>query len=87
MECACRGPRNRRRIDRHHLERADLRRARRRGRPRNRPPFELSSAGKSTIATELERELFNLGRQVYVLDGDRVRHGLCSDLAFSPEDR
>jgi bifunctional enzyme CysN/CysC len=47
----------------------------------------LSSAGKSTIATELERQLFNLGRQVYVLDGDRVRHGLCSDLAFSPEDR
>ncbi len=47
----------------------------------------LSSSGKSTIAGDLERELFNLGRQVYVLDGDRVRHGLCSDLAFSPEDR
>ena len=47
----------------------------------------LSGSGKSTIARELERELFNLGRQVYVLDGDRVRHGLCSDLAFSPEDR
>jgi len=47
----------------------------------------LSSAGKSTIATELERELFNLGRHVYVLDGDNVRHGLCSDLGFSPEDR
>ena len=47
----------------------------------------LSGAGKSTIATELERELFNLVRQVYVLDGDRMRHGLCSDLAFSPEDR
>jgi adenylyl-sulfate kinase len=47
----------------------------------------LSSAGKSTIATELERDLFNLGRQVYVLDGDNVRHGLCSDLGFSPKDR
>ena len=47
----------------------------------------LSGAGKSTIATELERELFNLGRHVYVLDGDNVRHGLCSDLAFSPRDR
>ena len=47
----------------------------------------LSGAGKSTIATELERELFNLGRHAYVLDGDNVRHGLCSDLAFSPEDR
>jgi bifunctional enzyme CysN/CysC len=47
----------------------------------------LSGAGKTTIATELERELFNLGRQAYVLDGDNIRHGLCSDLAFSPHDR
>jgi bifunctional enzyme CysN/CysC len=47
----------------------------------------LSGAGKSSIANELERELFNLGRQVYVLDGDNIRHGLCSDLAFSPKDR
>jgi bifunctional enzyme CysN/CysC len=47
----------------------------------------LSGAGKSTIATELERELFNLGKHAYVLDGDNIRHGLCSDLAFSPEDR
>ncbi|MGZ5545543.1 MAG: adenylyl-sulfate kinase [Limisphaerales bacterium] len=47
----------------------------------------LSASGKSTIATELERELFNMGRNVYVLDGDNVRHGLCSDLGFSPDDR
>jgi bifunctional enzyme CysN/CysC len=47
----------------------------------------LSGAGKSSIATELERELFNLGQHVYMLDGDNVRHGLCSDLAFSPKDR
>jgi bifunctional enzyme CysN/CysC len=47
----------------------------------------LSSAGKSTIATELERELFNLGRQAYVLDGDNIRHGLGADLGFSPKDR
>jgi bifunctional enzyme CysN/CysC len=47
----------------------------------------FSGAGKSTIATELERELFNLGRHAYVLDGDNIRHGLCSDLAFSPADR
>ena len=47
----------------------------------------LSGAGKSTIATEIERELFNLGKHAYVLDGDNVRHGLCSDLAFSPHDR
>jgi bifunctional enzyme CysN/CysC len=47
----------------------------------------LSGSGKSTIATELERELFNIGKHSYVLDGDKVRHGLCTDLAFSPEDR
>lgn len=47
----------------------------------------LSGSGKSTIATELERELFNLGRHTYILDGDNMRHGLCSDLGFSPEDR
>ena len=47
----------------------------------------LSGSGKSTIANELERELFNLGKHAYVLDGDKIRHGLCSDLAFSPADR
>jgi bifunctional enzyme CysN/CysC len=47
----------------------------------------LSASGKSTISAELERELFNLGRQVYILDGDNVRHGLCSDLGFSARDR
>jgi bifunctional enzyme CysN/CysC len=47
----------------------------------------LSGSGKSTIAIELERELFNLGRHAYVLDGDNMRHGLCADLGFSQEDR
>jgi bifunctional enzyme CysN/CysC len=47
----------------------------------------LSASGKSTIATELERELFSQGRNIYVLDGDNMRHGLCSDLGFSPKDR
>jgi bifunctional enzyme CysN/CysC len=47
----------------------------------------LSASGKSTISAELERELFNMGRQVYVLDGDNVRHGLGSDLGFSARDR
>jgi adenylyl-sulfate kinase len=31
--------------------------------------------------------LFNLGRHAYVLDGDNLRHGLCSDLGFSHADR
>jgi bifunctional enzyme CysN/CysC len=47
----------------------------------------LSGSGKSTVATELERELFNIGKHAYVLDGDNVRHGLGSDLGFSPGDR
>jgi adenylyl-sulfate kinase len=47
----------------------------------------LSASGKSTIATELERTLFELGKHAYVLDGDNMRHGLCSDLGFSPEHR
>lgn len=47
----------------------------------------LSGAGKSTIAQALEAELFRLGIHTYVLDGDNVRHGLNSNLGFSPVDR
>src|SRR2546422_7626724 len=47
----------------------------------------LSGAGKSTIAVALERELFQRGMHPYVLDGDNIRHGLNSNLGFSPEDR
>ena len=47
----------------------------------------LSGSGKSTLALELERRLFNIGYNVYVLDGDNVRHGLSSNLGFSPDDR
>src|SRR5438128_5744003 len=47
----------------------------------------LSGSGKSTIAAALRRELFSQGTQACVLDGDDIRRGLCSDLAFSPEDR
>jgi adenylyl-sulfate kinase len=47
----------------------------------------LSGAGKSTIARGLEAELFARGMHSYVLDGDNIRHGLNSNLGFSPEDR
>jgi bifunctional enzyme CysN/CysC len=47
----------------------------------------LSGAGKSTIAMAVEQELFVRGYQVYVLDGDNVRHGLNANLGFSPDDR
>lgn len=47
----------------------------------------LSGAGKTTVATELERQLFAAGKHTYLLDGDILRHGLCSDLNFSAESR
>jgi bifunctional enzyme CysN/CysC len=47
----------------------------------------LSGAGKSTLAQALERDLFHRGMHTYVLDGDNIRHGLNSNLGFSPEDR
>ncbi|MEE8606037.1 MAG: adenylyl-sulfate kinase, partial [Nitrospiraceae bacterium] len=47
----------------------------------------LSASGKTTLAFELEQRLFKKGYQVYVLDGDNIRHGLSADLGFSPSDR
>ena len=47
----------------------------------------LSGAGKSTLAHAVEEELHRRGCRTFVLDGDNVRHGLCSDLGFSEEDR
>ncbi|MFA7639610.1 MAG: adenylyl-sulfate kinase [Parvibaculum sp.] len=47
----------------------------------------LSGAGKSTVAIALEKKLFEKGYNVFVLDGDNVRHGLNANLSFSPEDR
>lgn len=47
----------------------------------------LSGCGKSTLAREVEKRLFEMGKDTFVLDGDNVRHGLNGDLGFSPEDR
>jgi adenylylsulfate kinase len=47
----------------------------------------LSGAGKSTLANAVNSALFEQGLACYVLDGDNVRHGLCSDLGFSDADR
>ena len=47
----------------------------------------LPSSGKSTLAIELERTLFDAGYTVFVLDGDNMRRGLNSDLGFLPEER
>ncbi|MEO1236914.1 MAG: adenylyl-sulfate kinase [Planctomycetota bacterium] len=47
----------------------------------------LSGSGKSTVAVAVEKLLIERGRHAYRLDGDNVRHGLCANLGFSPEDR
>lgn len=47
----------------------------------------LSGSGKSTVANEAARILFDAGVSAYVLDGDNLRHGLNSDLGFSDDDR
>ena len=47
----------------------------------------LSASGKSTLANEIEKELFNRGIKTYLLDGDNIRYGLNKDLGFSSIDR
>jgi adenylylsulfate kinase len=47
----------------------------------------LSGSGKSTLAHAIEERLYNNGISTYVLDGDNIRHGLCSDLSFTDSDR
>jgi len=47
----------------------------------------LSASGKSTLCCALEQKLFGCKKANYILDGDNIRHGLCSDLGFGPGDR
>ena len=47
----------------------------------------LSGSGKSTLAHAVETQLHKMGSSTFVLDGDNVRHGLCSDLGFDDNDR
>ncbi|MCQ8180338.1 adenylyl-sulfate kinase [Methylomonas sp. SURF-1] len=47
----------------------------------------LSGSGKSTLAHAVEERLHQLGCRTFVLDGDNVRQGLCTDLGFSDHDR
>jgi len=50
--------------------------------------FGLSGAGKSTLAESLRGELSGtLNAMPLMLDGDRLRGGLCLDLGFSDADR
>nr|WP_236960378.1 adenylyl-sulfate kinase [Methylobacterium durans] len=47
----------------------------------------LSGAGKSSIASAVDRALTARGRATMVLDGDNLRLGLNRDLGFSAGDR
>ena len=48
----------------------------------------LSCSGKTTLSFALEEYLVKARRiSTYSLDGDNIRHGLNSNLGFSPEDR
>lgn len=45
----------------------------------------LSGCGKSTVANELDRQLYQAGRATMLLDGDNIRHGLCAPPAVLAE--
>lgn len=47
----------------------------------------LAGSGKTTIAYNLERKLFNSGLNSFVIDGENARLGFSKDLGFSVEDR
>lgn len=47
----------------------------------------LSGSGKSTVAALAEKKLNDMGISAYMIDGDTVRCGLCSDLGFTVTDR
>ncbi len=47
----------------------------------------LTGSGKATIAFELERRLFDMGRTPIVLHGIELRRQIASDLGFSADDR
>lgn len=47
----------------------------------------LSGSGKSAIANEVEKILYDMGKKTYILDGDNIRIGLNNDLTFSRKDR
>lgn len=47
----------------------------------------LPAAGKTTLARALVQELQEAGHSAFLLDGDELRQGLCSDLGLSAADR
>jgi adenylylsulfate kinase-like enzyme len=49
--------------------------------------FGRCGAGKTTLAKNLYDALLKQKVPVFYIDGDEMRSGLCSDLAYSPEAR
>lgn len=47
----------------------------------------LSGAGKTTLSIAIEKKLSQQGKHTFLLDGDKLRSGICSDLGFSNLDR
>jgi adenylylsulfate kinase len=47
----------------------------------------LSGSGKTTLAFALEKRLYEMGCETFVLDGDNIRRGLSKDLGFDQMDR
>jgi adenylylsulfate kinase len=47
----------------------------------------LSGAGKTTIATNVQRKAIAYHMPIEIIDGDKYREFLCKDLGFSKEDR
>jgi len=47
----------------------------------------MHGSGKNELAYKLEKELFDLGANVVLLDGSTLRSGLSRELDFSPADR
>nr|WP_064750401.1 adenylyl-sulfate kinase [Solirubrobacter soli] len=47
----------------------------------------LPGSGKTTLARGVERRLAAKARLAYVLDGDAIRSGLCSDLGYDADSR
>jgi bifunctional enzyme CysN/CysC len=47
----------------------------------------LTASGKSLIAQEVERRLFDAGKMALLLEGSALRHGISKDLGFTYDDR
>ncbi|AZE84155.1 Adenylylsulfate kinase [Pseudomonas orientalis] len=56
-------------------------------RPRTYWLTGLSGAGKTTIAKRFKAELEKFAISIILLDGDKIRQGLCRDLGFTEADR